>query len=173
MRISAACCVTLMIVLTACSKTEDPAAQPRPEGHTIRAVVTLRSTTQENWQGTCAPNCAVADEAEKLAQECEGNEAFGDLTRGAAVVVTDTSSEVIATGQLGPGRLIANGRTGGIAGIDPALSIDIPLHDCVFEFSVEVADSDVYHVAVGNQPSQVFTRDQVLDEIAIDFGQGA
>jgi hypothetical protein len=160
--------VIATVVLAACSRAAapSPSASPSPKTREIRGVVSLHSdsVSPSIWQGTCTPDCAPMNHSEIMAQECEGADSYSNVAGGAPVVVKDTASEVIGTGQLSPGHLVDTGAKAPIGGLM------IPVRDCQFSFSLDVTESTVYRVEVANQPAQVFSRQDTIGGMTMTIG---
>jgi hypothetical protein len=86
----------------------------------------------------------LRDRDGSFADGCAGDGAYDDVRPGGEVVVSDTEDHVLARAALGA----SHG-----AGMR-----------CIFEFTVEdVPRADAYRIAVGHQPDEAFSYDELAD----------
>jgi hypothetical protein len=97
------------------------------------------ATPEPDLTGTLTLDDQGAWPALQVGADCEGQGGFSDITEGAQVVVTNEAQDIIATGSLGPGRIVTTGTIGSAS----------LLRVCVFDIAVpDVPDAEFYTVEV-------------------------
>lgn len=93
-----------------------------------------------HWNGSAEDSC-VSNNGSSY-----GESNFGDIQTGAQVTFRDEFGTVVGVGQLQPGVIQGDWRTG----------------TCRFDFNANVRQADFYQITVGQQPPTTLERAQLL-----------
>jgi hypothetical protein len=152
----------LLIALSACTG-KPVAVQPKPEPTPSTQAIAGSLTVLAQFN---SPTYWAVDQ-DRTGAECGGNDSipndqskgYGDVDEGAQVLVKNEAGSLIATGNLGVGKVEPVGRYGG----------------CVFPFSIlNVPIAKFYTIEVGDRKGVTYSAQQMKDAnwtIGITLGE--